>query len=77
MYKKHDLTLTGHCTETHDDYDEPPESSPHYHVWGHFETFPYPVVYLEHSCDEWLIGGPEQVQAMIDDLTALLPLMKP
>lgn len=27
-----------------------------------------PCVYLPHSCDEWIIGGPEQIKAMIQDL---------
>jgi len=76
MYKKHDLTLTGPCTEMHDNWDEPPQSNPHFHVYGHFEAFPYPVVYLEHSCDEWVIGGVQEVQAMIDDLTDILAQLK-
>jgi len=72
MYKKDYLTLTGACFGTHHNSNE----VPHYHVYGHFETFPYPVVYLEHSCDEWIIGGAEQVQALIDDLTAILAQLK-
>lgn len=32
------------------------------------------VVALPHSCDEWEIGGREEVEALIADLTALLPL---
>lgn len=28
--------------------------------------------YLPHSCDEWFIGGREEVEAMIADLTAAL-----
>ncbi len=38
------------------------------------ETPPLPrgTVYLPHSCQEWVIGGPEQIQALIDDLTILL-----
>lgn len=27
------------------------------------------VVFLPHSCDEWVIGGPEEIQLLIDDLT--------
>jgi hypothetical protein len=26
--------------------------------------------YLPHSCDDWVIGGPEEVQSLIDDLQA-------
>jgi hypothetical protein len=29
-------------------------------------------VSLPHSCDEWLIGGPEQIRDLIDDLWAAL-----
>lgn len=31
-----------------------------------------PVVYLPHSCDQWVIGGAEEVRAMIADLQVLL-----
>ena len=27
-----------------------------------------PAVYLPHSCDEWIIGGRKEVEAMIADL---------
>ena len=30
------------------------------------------TVYLPHSCDEWVIGGAEQIRALIDDLQAAL-----
>ena len=30
------------------------------------------VVFLPHSCDEWVIGGPEQIRALIHDLNAAL-----
>lgn len=36
-----------------------------------------PVVRLPHSCDAWVIGGPDEVAQMIADLTALLAQMKP
>lgn len=29
-------------------------------------------VYLPHSCDEWVIGGKEEVEALIRDLQAVL-----
>ena len=35
-----------------------------------------PYVHLPHSCDDWIIGGPEQVEAMIADLTAALAEMR-
>ena len=33
---------------------------------------PHPVAFLPHSCDAWVIGGPEQVRALIADLQAWL-----
>lgn len=30
------------------------------------------VAYLPHSCDEWVIGGKEEVEAMIADLQEIL-----
>lgn len=30
-------------------------------------------VYLPHSCDEWVIGGPDQIRALIADLEEMLP----
>lgn len=29
-------------------------------------------IILDHSCDSWVIGGPENVRTMIADLQALL-----
>lgn len=29
-------------------------------------------VYLPHSCDSWVIGGPEEIRALIADLQAAL-----
>lgn len=71
MYEKGQLEITEKC-EPSDCYTGNLETRTHYHVYGHFAVFPYPVVYLPHSCDEWLIGGPEQIQALIDDLTQAL-----
>lgn len=31
-----------------------------------------PGAYLEHSCDEWVIGGAESIRQMIADLTQAL-----
>ncbi len=28
----------------------------------------YPTVYLDHSCDEWVIGGVDQIKTLISDL---------
>jgi len=32
----------------------------------------HPAAFLPHSCDAWVIGGPEQVRALIADLQAWL-----
>lgn len=29
-------------------------------------------VYLDHSCDEWVIGGAKEVKALISDLQKIL-----
>ena len=34
-----------------------------------------PCVHLPHSCDQWVIGGPEQIRALIADLRAALQAM--
>jgi len=34
------------------------------------------VVYLPHACDEWVIGGPEQVRKLITDLELWLEAQK-
>ena len=31
-----------------------------------------PTAYLPHSCDEWVIGGRAEVEAMIEDLQEIL-----
>ena len=33
------------------------------------------VVCLPHCCDEWVIGGPDEVRALIEDLQAALAKM--
>lgn len=33
------------------------------------------VAYLPHSCDSWIIGGPEQIEQMIRDLKAAHALL--
>lgn len=36
------------------------------------DNLPNDVVLLPHSCDEWVIGGKEEVEMMIADLQELL-----
>lgn len=33
------------------------------------------VAYLDHSCDEWVIGGKDEVKALIEDLQLMLEQM--
>lgn len=35
-------------------------------------TFGSNTAFLPHSCDYWVIGGPEQIKAMIEDLQEIL-----
>lgn len=35
-----------------------------------------PALYLPHSCDEWVIGGEEEIKALIGDLNAALERIK-
>lgn len=76
MYKRGELQLTDlPCAEI-DEWNMCPLSGEpgHEHRIGVYsaEEAPPPCAYLPHSCDEWVIGGPEQIQAMIDDLIAAL-----
>ena len=67
MYNKGDLEICkdeeshGPCIDAREDngYDEEGAPKP-------------PFVYLPHSCDEWIIGGPEQIKMMIQDLQEAL-----
>lgn len=33
---------------------------------------PFPTAFLPHSCDEWIIGGKEEIRCLIADLQAAL-----
>lgn len=35
-----------------------------------------PLAWLPHQCNEWVIGGPEEVRRMIADLQAALAVME-
>ena len=39
------------------------------------EEIDFPICFLPHSCDEWIIGGPAEVKAMIGDLEQALAMM--
>ena len=79
MYKTGDLqVLDPECPSTDEDgyCDEtwsPKNSHNHMVVdsrvdYKHWRN----AVYLPHSCDEWVIGGEEEVKAMIQDLQETL-----
>lgn len=79
MYKPGDLeTLDPACPDSVGNCDAWPEYG-HQHMVndsrGDGPAF-YPCVYLPHSCQEWVIGGPEQIKALIYDLTAALQVFE-
>lgn len=59
----------GACYEYHEDF------TPHVHMLNdsrHGLNWKASSVYLPHSCQEWLIGGPDQVRELISDLQEAL-----
>ena len=64
MYNPGDLAVIeedeGGCTDMRSNYASVKRSS---------------CVHLPHSCGWWIVGGPEQVRAMIADLQAALAKM--
>ena len=63
MYKKGDVKVSSkdeYLVDTRtDEYDNVPLFS----------------AYLEHSCDDWIIGGPEQIKQLILDLLGLYQIL--
>lgn len=43
---------------------------------GHLENDETHGAFLPHSCDEWEIGGPEQIRALISDLQRALAVLE-
>lgn len=43
-----------------------------YDARGEKQKLPEGTIYLPHSCQEWVIGGVEQVEQMIEDLQSIL-----
>lgn len=85
MYKKGDLViLDPPCEEyiKHGGYPDDLESDCFEHETGHehtvndsnmsYSAVEYPAVYLNHRCDQWVVGGPEQIKELISDLQAAL-----
>lgn len=44
--------------------------------WDYDNLIPTFEVYLDHSCDEWIIGGENDAQEMIGDLQKALEYIK-
>lgn len=80
MYKRGDLQATvPPCPEMLADPDGECFSGDHAHAIRDArgrDDNPVGTVFLPHSCDAWVIGGPEQVKDLIDDLLALLDKTK-
>lgn len=79
MYEKNLLKVTTPpCDELHDD-GECDNCWDDKHVHQIFdnrkksdELWKAGAVYLPHSCEEWVIGGKEEVELMIQDLQNIL-----
>jgi hypothetical protein len=82
MYIQGDLYLVTPPCETTDedgfcdlDYDDA-----HRHVVSDArrggEKRRFPAAFLPHSCDEWVIGGPDELRALIEDAQAVLARME-
>lgn len=78
-YKAGDLTIVTANTirkEFELDADEDPAEYAGMDSRADYKRWPFPFVRLPHSCDAWVIGGPEEMRAMIVDLQAALALME-
>ena len=68
MYKKGKLKITDRpCNEAYE-YGCCENLNHCHQIHGKTGLF----VYLPHSCDEWLIGGKEQIKYLIEDLEEIL-----
>lgn len=79
MYNKGDLQITDPpCPDSVGDCKAWPEYGHEHMVYDQrsYEYLYHPSVYLPHSCNEWVIGGAENIKAMIEDLTAALKIME-
>lgn len=70
-YKPGDLTVE--LTPDPDYYD--PEEDPKMSD-ARGPRVPWPVAYLPHSCDRWVIGGAAEVRQLIADLRVALAQMQ-
>lgn len=75
MYNKNDLQYS-YIKDNKLEYTGPdPSSDPRDPDYGTEDEKPIPdspIAWLEHSCSQWVIGGPNEVRQMIVDLQNLL-----
>lgn len=85
MYKKGDLKLVDLPCETfnidEDDYISCDKDYEHVHYvvdsrQDGYVKIQHPCVYLPHSCEEWVIGGPDQIEQLISDLKEALEIIQ-
>lgn len=76
MYEKGDIKLLDKPCSTVDEdgYCDDAYTEGHCHSVGDSrdDRQEYPGVYLPHSCDEWVVGGAENIKQMIIDLQEAL-----
>lgn len=77
MYNKGDLLLvTPPCASWDDDADCCDDYNHSHFVrdsaGSYREKLGAGTVYLPHSCDEWVIGGPDNIRDLIADLEAAM-----
>ena len=74
MYVKGELMLVDPpCNAKRHDCDHKHEIMDTKHDYNYVKS---PCAYLEHSCDDWVIGGPEQIEMLISDLKVALLKMR-
>lgn len=73
MYNKGDVKrLLPYCEAVKEDRWEDCECGGAHEIMSYYDENSPITVYLPHSCDEWVIGGREQIKALIEDLQAIL-----
>lgn len=86
MYKRGELVLVpSTCKHDEDGWYQCEEwKDGHWHPWDSRHersdvTDPRiaGAVYLPHSCNEWVVGGPEGIRALVFDLVAALAKLAP
>lgn len=76
MYRKGELQVTvPPCAEMLADPNGECFSDDHKHSLISLPLGQPPTAFLPHSCNEWIVGGKEQVQELIDDLLAVFATM--